>query len=115
LIKGAKEKVSLGLDRSQDVVNMTDTVPVELRQQAYKLTWELQVAGDDLTGAMATCGTFNRLFPDSPLVDEALVGMGNIHRENRKYAEAIDTFRKVLALTKSQAKGEAHFRIGEAL
>ncbi|MBM4142030.1 MAG: outer membrane protein assembly factor BamD [Lentisphaerae bacterium] len=115
LVKGAGEKALLGLERSQEVVRMTEGVPPEVHQQAYKLTWELHIASDDFANAMAVCKAFNQLYPDSPLVDEALIGMGNIHMENRKYADAISTYRQVLALEISQAKGEAHYRLGEAI
>jgi TolA-binding protein len=115
LIKGAKEQMKHGLARSEEVIGLVQQIPQDLTHRAYKLTWELHIVGDDLASAMAVCGVFNRLYPDSPLVDEALIGMANIHRENRDYEKSIETFRQVLSLAKSEAKGEAHFRIGEAL
>lgn len=115
LIKGAADKVSLGLDRAVDVIGMEDTVPQELRQKAFKLTWELQLVADRYADAMATCNVFNELYPDSPLVDEAMIGMGNAHMENEDYDKAIAAYSQVLALQNSGVKGEAQYRIGEAV
>ena len=115
LLKGAKEKVSLGLERSQAVIQTPEEIPDDLRQQAYKLTWELHMAGDDFPSAIATCGAFNRIYPNSPLVDEALMGMGRIRLENREYDLAVAMFRQVLALELSESKGEAQFSIGDAI
>jgi outer membrane protein assembly factor BamD (BamD/ComL family) len=115
LIKGAADKVAMGLDRSEMVIGMEDTVPVALRHKAFKLTWELQLVADRYAGAMATCKVFNELYPESPLVDDAMVGMGNAHMENGDYRAAISAYSQVLALENSSAKGEAQFRIGEAI
>jgi TolA-binding protein len=114
LLKGAKEKVVEGVMRTRDVIRLADAIPLDLRQQGYKLTWELYIAGDDFANAMSTCHLFNRLYPDSPIVDEALMGMARIRMENRQYTDAVSLFRQVLGLARSDAKGEAQFRIGEA-
>lgn len=114
LMKGAKEKVVAGLDRSMDVIRMGNSIPSDQLQEAFKVTWELHIAADDFPNAMSVCSTFNRLFPDSPLVDEALMGMGRIHMENKDYRAAVGMFNQVLGLQRSEAKGEAQFRIGEA-
>lgn len=114
LMKGAKEKVVAGLDRSTDLLKLTGAIPSALVQEAFKVTWELHIAADDFANAMTVCSTFNRLYPDSPIVDEALMGMGRIHMENKDFRAAIAMFNQVLGLQRSEAKGEAQFRIGEA-
>ncbi|MCG3148815.1 MAG: Outer membrane protein assembly factor BamD [Verrucomicrobiae bacterium] len=114
LMKGAKEKSVEGLDRVAFVIRSQRSVPVALQQDAFKLKWELHLAADDFAAAMATCNAFNRLFPDSPFADQALMGIGNIRLENKQYREAITVFSQVLQLPKSQAKAEAQFRIAEA-
>ena len=114
LMKGAKEKSNDGLARVEFVVRATKAVPSALQQDAFKLKWELHLAADDYASAMATCSTFNRLFPDSPFADQALMGIGKIRMDNKQYTDALIVFRQVLSLPKSQAKAEAAFRIAQA-
>ena len=114
LMNGAKEKSNQGLDRVGFVIRNSKTVPVALQQDAFKLKWELHLAADDFGSAMATCTTFNRLFPDSPFADQALMGIGKIRMDNKQYPDALVVFRQVLSLPKSQAKAEAAFRIAQA-
>ena len=114
LMKGAREKAAAGLERVDVIIRTSSPIPGDLKQQAFKTKWELHLAADDFDNAIATCGVFNRLFPDSPLVDQALMGIARVRLENKEYAEAIRVLRQVLALAKSQAKAEAQFRIAEA-
>jgi len=114
LMKGAREKAAAGLERVDSIIRASSPIPGDLKQQAFKTKWELHMAADDFNSAIATCGVFNRLFPDSPLVDQALMGIARIRLENKEYGEAIRVLRQILALSKSQAKAEAQFRIAEA-
>jgi TolA-binding protein len=114
LLAGAKEKGKEGLERVEFVVRTQVPIPSELKQEAFKLKWELHIVGDDFQSAMGTCQLFNRLYPDSPFVDEALMGIASIRMENKEYHEAIQVFQQVLALPRSERKAEAQFRIAEA-
>ncbi len=114
LMKGAKEKAGEGLDRVEYVIRSRQNMPSALQQDAFKLKWELHIAADDFASAMATCSAFNRLFPDSPFADQALMGIGKIRMDSKQYNDAIVVFRQVLALPKSLAKAEAAFRIAQA-
>ena len=114
LMKGAKQKADEGLDRVEVIIRTTSPIPSDLKQQAMKTKWELQIASDNFEGAIATCSLFNRLFPDSPLVDEALMGIARIRLANKNYMEAISVLSQILALPKSLVKAEAQFRIAEA-
>jgi len=114
LLKGAKQKAEEGLDRVEVIIRTSSPIPGDLKQQAMKTKWELQIAEDNFGGAISTCSLFNRLFPDSPLVDEALMGIARIRLENKDYNEGIGVLRQILTLPKSQVKAEAQFRIAEA-
>jgi TolA-binding protein len=114
LMKGAKTKSAEGIERVESVILTTSPIPSELKEQAFKAKWELHLAADDFSGAMAACTLFNKLFPDSPLVDEALMSITAIHMDNKDYDQAMAVLRQVLALPKSQAKAAAQFRIAEA-
>jgi TolA-binding protein len=114
LLKGARERVVVGLDRTKEIISIDTEIPLEYIQDAYRLTWELHIACDDFPAAMTVCATFNRLYPDSPIVDQALMGMGRVFMENQNYSQAISMFGQIIGLRMSEAKGEAQFRIGEA-
>ena len=115
LRKGAKQKADEGLGRVDAVVRLRTPIPSSLREQAFKLKWELYMVQGDFARAIATCRLFNRLYPDSPFVDEALMGIGRIHLENKEFREAMKVFRAVLRLAVSQAKPEAQFLIAAAI
>ncbi len=135
LAKGAKEKALEGLDRVESILReqvgdaaaafaiplpqgqggrARSPIPPQLREEAYKLKWELHIVQDDFDNAIATCRLFNRLYPDSPFVDQALIGIATVRMERKEYTDAIAVYRQVLTLTTSQAKAEAQFRIAEA-
>jgi len=115
LIKGAKEKTIEGLERVDFIIRSRAPIPTDLRQAAFKLKWELHLVADDYGSAMATCNLFNRLYPDSPFADQALMGIAMVRMENKEYTEAITVFNQILALPKSTVKAEAQFRIAEAV
>jgi len=114
LMKGAAAKADEGLERVDIIVRLQSPIPSALREEAFKLKWELYIVQDDFPNAIATCRLFHRLYPDSPFVDQALMGIGTIRVENGEYREAIAVFRQILGLPNSQAKAEAQFRIAEA-
>ncbi len=115
LREGAESKAEAGLER----VEFTLTTPLlegsPLRQQAFRLKWDLYLAQDDLTKAMATCKIFNELYPESPLVDQALMGIGKVFMERGDDEEAVKVFSQVLALPNAFSRPEAQFRIAEIL
>ena len=114
LVKGAKEKALEGVERVSAILGDRTPIPSALREEAFKLKWELHIVQDDYPNAIATCRLFNRLYPDSPFVDQALMGIGTIHLDNKQYGEAIGVYRQILDLPASGAKAEAQFRIAEA-
>lgn len=109
---GAKAKAVEGMDLVDRIVRSQST-PASMKEKALALKWDLQIVQDDLRGALDTCQLFSRLFPNSPAVDQALMGMGQIKSESKSYYEAIEVYKRVLALPQSQAKAEAQFRIAE--
>ena len=111
LTQGAAEKAAAGLERSQAVIGLRGALPEALREEGFKLTWELYLVQDDFRRAIATCRAFNRLYPDSPFVDEALLGIARAKFERKDYRGAAGVFRNILSLPKSRARAEAQFMI----
>lgn len=116
LMKGTKEKTAEGLARVEAVIRARNRdVSPELKQEAFRLKWELHIEAEELNAALATCSLFSQLYPQSPLVDQALMGIGNIRLESRDYDDAIRIFRQITKLKHSEAKAEAQFRIAETI
>ena len=111
---GARAKAAEGLRRVEPIIRMAEPIPTHLRQEAFKLKWNLYIAQEDYAKAIATCRVFNRLYPTSPYVDEALMSVARIKLDCQDYDTAIGIFRQVLALPKSRAKAEAQFLIAKA-
>jgi TolA-binding protein len=115
LTKGARDKAAEGIDRAESVIRTKEPLPSGLKQEAFKLKWELQLECDDMGAALSTCNLFGRLYPNSPMVDQALMGIGNVRLANKEYEEALGVYRQVLKLQTSESKGEAQFRIAQAI
>ena len=114
LVKGATEKVGEGLSRIEPIIRQSGAIPASLTEEAFRTKWELHIVADDFNAAIQTCELFNRLYPESPFVDRALLQIGRIKEERKKPEEAIAVYRRILALPTSQIKPEAQYRIAQA-
>jgi len=115
LKKGAKTKAVEGLERVDAVIRTEVPIPSELKEEAFKLRWNLYITMEDFRRAMSTCQLFNRLYPDSPFVDQAMIGIAKIQFDNKEYRQATSVYRQVLRLPNSMAKAEAQFRIARCI
>jgi TolA-binding protein len=115
LLKGAADKCDLGLAQVEMIIRSRDQIPVTLTEEAFRLKWELEIVKEDFDSAIATCQLFNKMFPQSPIVDQALLGIGKIHLERNDYKKAQSVFEQILKLPNSLAKAEAQFRIAETV
>ena len=115
LLKIAKDKVGEGLARIDPIIRQTaGGIPKQLTEEAFRTKWDLHMVADDLGAAIATCEMFNRLYPESPFVDTALLQIAKISEEMNKPAEAIGIYQRILGLPSSLAKAEAQYRIARA-
>jgi TolA-binding protein len=115
LAKGAKEKVSEGLTRVEPIIRQSGSIPAGLTEEAFRAKWDLHITAGDYEAAIKTCELFNKLYPESPFVDQALLQIGRIKEEQRDSIGAIAVYKRILALKTSQIKAEAQFRIAQAL
>ena len=115
LMQGAKEKAEQGLDEVEQIIRIREPIPMELKEDAFRIKWELHLVQDDFDAAIATCRLFNRLYPESPFVDQALLGIGKILIENDEWRDAINIFRQIIDLPNSMVKAEAQFMIAQAI
>jgi TolA-binding protein len=114
LTKGANEMADQGLSEIEEVIRLQDPIPSALKEEAYSIKWSLLLLKENFRGAMDTCKLFNKLFPDSPLVDQALMSIGKIKFESQNYDEAAQIFTEILSMPNSQVKAEAQFNLAQA-
>ncbi|MBE7462913.1 MAG: tetratricopeptide repeat protein [Planctomycetes bacterium] len=115
LRKGAGEKCDEGLTLVDPILKSRDDLPTALKEQAFKLKWEFYIVKDDLAAAIQTCELFNKLFPDSPFADQALMGIAKIRFEAKEFAGAQGVFAQVLRLKNTQAQPEAMYMIARCV
>ena len=114
LTKGAHEMADQGLTEVEEVIRLQDPIPSALKEEAYSIKWSLLLLKENFHAAMETCRLFNKLFPDSPLVDQALMSIGKIKFESQNFDEAAQIFSEVLSMPNSQVKAEAQFNLAQA-
>jgi TolA-binding protein len=115
LAKGAKEKVAEGLARVEPIIRQSGAIPASLTEQAFRSKWDLHITAGDYEAAIRTCELFNRLYPESPFVDQALLQIGRIKEEQKETKDAVAVYKRILGLKTSQIKAEAQYRIARAI
>jgi TolA-binding protein len=115
LTKNAKDKAKEGLERVQNIIGARLPIPSRYIEEAFTIKWELLIETDDYEGALSTCAVFNRLFPNSPYADEALLKVGYAYAKNKNYNDALTVFRRIVSFPHSRVKAEAQYLIGETL
>jgi TolA-binding protein len=117
LTNKANEKAAEGLDRVQDVINTSVKASLDrsLVEEAFSVKWDLLLVQDKLEEAISVCHALTRLFPDSSLVDKALLKIGMAKAMSDTPGDAIGILSAVTQLPKSDLKAEAQYNIGVVL
>lgn len=115
LLQKASEKADEGLLRVDSVIAAGSKASLDraLIEEAFSVKWELLLVQDKLSQAIAVCETLTAAFPDSSLVDRALLKIGMARMEGDKPYEAVGIFAAVIRLPKSDLKAEAQYHIAE--
>ncbi len=114
LLDGTKKKCIEGIALTDDIIREKMAIKPLYKEQAFQIKWELYLTMGDLDGALATCQFFAKLFPDSRFVDQALLRIGDVYVESRKFEEANKIYESILKLPVSLVKADAQFKIAEA-
>ena len=117
LLSKANEKANEGLERAEEVISTSLRASLDraLVEEAFSVKWDLLLVQDKLSEAINVCRSLTELFPDSSLVDRALLKIGQAKAESENPGEAIGIFSAVTQLPKSPLKAEAQFFIGDVL
>jgi TolA-binding protein len=120
LNKQADEKADEGLDRVNNVIKigMKAKLDRSFIEEAFNIKWDLFLIQDKLNDVIRTCNTLIKLYPDSPLVDQALmkVAIAKMESEDPKAkGEAIQIMKGIIGLPNSTLKAEAQFMIAQSV
>lgn len=115
----ASEKAEEGLERVEDVIrsSLDHNLKRTLLEDAFNVKWDLLLVQDNLAQAVAVCNALLRLFPNSRVADQALMRIGIAKLESAypdEWRSAVNVFRSVARIQKSELKAEAAYRIAEA-
>lgn len=115
LQKKASEKADTGLRGVDDVLRLSNNASLsrELVEQAFSVKWELLLVQDKLNEAIGVCRDLTARFPDSALVDKALLKIGQANMAAGDYESAVRVFSGVLSLKNSTSKAEAQYNIAQ--
>jgi len=83
-------------------------------EEAFMVKWELRLVQDKLPQAIGVCRTLMRLFPDSTLVDRALLKIGQAKMQGGDLGGAVSIFSSIVRLKQSTLKAEAQHMIARA-
>jgi TolA-binding protein len=120
LQKQASEKADEGLDRIEEVLKsgIRANVDRSILEEAFNIKWELLMVQDKLQEAINVCNTLIGLFPDSSLVDVALMKVADAKMtatDPKSKADALNIYNSILRLKQSSLKAEAQYKIAEAM
>ncbi len=120
LTKQANEKAEEGLQRVNSVIRigMKASLDRSIMEEAFNVKWDLFLIQGKLNDAISTCKTLIKLYPDSPLVDRALMKVATAKLESKNPQEneqAIRILKGILGLQNSTLKAEAQFMIAESV
>jgi outer membrane protein assembly factor BamD (BamD/ComL family) len=91
-----------------------DSIDRELREQTLHTLWSILLAKGALAEAAEACRTLQREFPDSDLIDDSLLALGEAAEKAGKLDQATSMYQQVAALPGgSTLAPEALFRIGK--
>ena len=94
LVNKAAEKADEGLARVDSILASSIKASLEraLVEEAFSVKWDLLLVKDNLGQAIEVCRTLTQLFPDSSLVDRALLKIGQAKMEAGNPGDAIGIF-----------------------
>lgn len=116
LIEYANSKAQEGVDRIDELlkINMEASLERTILEDAFNAKWELLIVQNKIKEAIQVCSTLIKMFPDSSLVDKALMKIAEVkilEGSERSRAEGMNIYRGILQLPKSELKPEAQFQI----
>ena len=111
----ASQRADEALKKVDEIILDRKKITGDLLERAFQLKWECEILKEDFDSATATCEAFNRMYPQSVLADQALMALSQALANRGDYKEAVESYKRVLALQNPVSAAEAQYRIGEVL
>ncbi len=109
----ADEKYRMALRVCETVMTDVRKLGGRLLEETYVQLWHIYFEMDRLSLASAMCQRLQREFPASGFVDDALLQLGGVAREQGELNRAIGIYNRLVGMKTSQLRGEAQFGIAE--
>jgi outer membrane protein assembly factor BamD (BamD/ComL family) len=116
LMSKATVKAEQGIKRVDLVIRtgLKASMDRSIIEEAFMVKWELRLVQDKLPQAIGVCRTLMRLFPDSTLVDRALLKIGQAKMQGGDLRGAVSIFSSICGLPQSTLKAEAQYMIAKS-
>ncbi len=113
LKKNADGKYQAALTLCEDIMNEARQLGGRLLEETYVQLWKIYFEMDRLELAAAMAQRLQREFPNSGFVDDALLQLADVAREQGNLNRAIGIYNRLVRMEGSQLRGEAQFGVGE--
>ena len=117
LVDKAKGYSTEGLSKIENVLDIAEKVALEREtiEAAYNTKWDLLLAEGRMKEAVGVCRRLVSLYPDSVLVDRALMSVAKTYAKKEDFQQAISMFNAIQSLPKTDLKAEAAFCIAQTM
>ncbi|MFP6764820.1 MAG: tetratricopeptide repeat protein, partial [Planctomycetaceae bacterium] len=113
LKKNADKKYAQALMLCEDIMTEARRLGGRLLEETYVQLWTIYFQMDRLELAAAMAQRLQREFPNSGFVDDALLQLADVAREQGNVTRAIGIYTRLVRMESSQLRGEAQFGIAE--
>ena len=113
LQKNANDKYDQALQVCEDISEDAQKLGGRLLEETYVQLWKIYYEMGRLELAAAMSQRLQRDFPNSEFVDDALLKLADVSRKQGDLQRAIGIYSRLVAMDKSQLRGEAQYGIAE--
>lgn len=113
LKENADEKYKQALTVCDEIMSEARKLGGTMLEQTYVQLWQIYYEMDRLGLAAAMCRRLQTEFPESGFVDDALLQMADVAREQGDFNRAIGIYSRLAGLTTSQLRGAAQLGVAE--
>jgi len=110
----AREKYDNALAVCEEIMVDAKRLGGRLLEETYVQFWHIYFEMDRLELAATMCQRLQREFPNSAFVDDALLQLGAVAKEQQDYRRAIGIYTRLVNMEDSLLRGEAQYGIAEA-
>jgi tetratricopeptide (TPR) repeat protein len=109
----AQQKYASALRVCEAVMSDVQRLRGRLLEETYVQLWHIYFEMDRLNLAAAMCQRLQNEFPSSGFVDDALLQLADVAREQGDLNRAISIYSRLVNMKTSQLRGEAQFGVAE--